>query len=65
MSGGGLGLARDYAARAGYPKEMPVTEAEWLVCKDPFRMLNHLAVRTRSWPARLLRWFVFLQVVSP
>jgi hypothetical protein len=38
---------------------MPVTEAEWLVCKDPFRMLNHLAVRTRSWPARLLRRFVF------
>jgi hypothetical protein len=29
------GLARDYAARDGYPEEIPVTEAEWLGATDP------------------------------
>jgi hypothetical protein len=36
------GLARDYAARDLEPEETHVTEAEWLACTDPIRMLDHL-----------------------
>ena len=34
------GLARDYAARDVWKEETRVTEAEWLVCDDPYSLLN-------------------------
>jgi hypothetical protein len=57
MSGGGLGLARDYAARDGYPEEMPVTETEWeyhpLARREQGPLDNLLWRAKRQWH----RWF--------
>jgi hypothetical protein len=44
------GLARDYAARDVHPEETHVTEAEWLACTDPIRMLDHLGSRRKHDP---------------
>jgi hypothetical protein len=42
------GLARDYAARDGYPEETRVIEAEWRAATDPGLMLRSIRAGSRS-----------------
>jgi hypothetical protein len=46
-------LARDYAARDVRTKEMPVTEAEWLIATDPVAMLDDLRGKASDRKLRL------------
>jgi hypothetical protein len=47
------GLARDYAARDGYPEGMAVTEAEWLACGEPWSLLAFLGGKASDRKRRL------------
>jgi hypothetical protein len=48
------GLARDYAARDGYPEETPLTEAEWLAETDPRTLFLFRGSRQSGRKMRLL-----------
>jgi hypothetical protein len=38
-------------------EELPMTEAEWLACTDPYFMIAHLRQEERGWRQRWAAWF--------